>query len=60
MYTVIVSDDTIVDAALEFAKSNCPSYITNDGIIDPLTSKPVYKFYFSDEKDTLIFMLGWG
>jgi len=48
--------------AVDWAKKNCPSYITNDvhrqsnGNLD--LSRIDY--YFSEESDTVIFMLKWG
>lgn len=56
-YTVIVRNH--IDEALDYAKDNCPSYITNSVVIDPVTFAPLYKFYFYDEKDAMLFSLKW-
>jgi len=40
--------------ALEWAKENCPSYITN--LVGPDYG---IVYYFSDEKDAVLFMLRW-
>lgn len=42
---------------LEWAKMNCPSYITNDAV--QKNGDYYYRFYFSNEKDILIFSLKW-
>lgn len=39
---------------LDWAKKHCPSYITND------VEKTDICFYFSDEKDYLMFTLRWA
>jgi hypothetical protein len=44
--------------ALDWAKENCPSYITNDLHQDGYNDKIDY--HFSDEKDALIFALRWA
>ena len=43
---------------LDWAKENCPSYITNTGTVKE--HKIVYSYYFSDEKDALLFSLRWS
>jgi len=40
---------------LQWAKKNCPSYITNDVCRDT----NCYRFYFSDEKDYILTVLRW-
>ena len=40
---------------LLWAKEHCPSYITNNADVN---SNIVY--YFSNEKDALMFLLRWG
>jgi hypothetical protein len=47
--------------ALDWAKENCPSYITNDLHQDGYNTYDHTKmdYYFSDEKDALIFALRW-
>jgi hypothetical protein len=44
--------------ALDWAKENCPSYITNDLHQDGYNDKIDY--HFGDEKDALIFALRWS
>ena len=51
--------------ALEWAIKNCPSYITNDAetvMIDKYGLEVYTKvnYYFSDEKDAIIFQLRWS
>jgi hypothetical protein len=54
---------------VNWAKENCPSYITND--IEPpipprtmrngaLDSMPNIRYYFSDERDAMWFKLRWA
>ena len=51
--------------ALEWAKKNCPSYITNDAYrylnSDGVELAEIDKinYYFSNEKDALMFRLRW-
>ena len=42
---------------LEWAKKNCPSYITNDAV--QKQGEYYYRFYFSQERDIVAFMLKW-
>ena len=48
--------------ALEWAKKNCPSYVTNSSAnfatIGP-DEWPVISYYFNEEKDAVAFMLRW-
>lgn len=46
---------------LTWAKENCPSYIANELHHDGYTTYDHTKidYFFSDEKDALIFMLRW-
>lgn len=46
--------------ALNWAKQHCPSYITNDLHRDT-TGDPITRidYFFSDEKDMLLFTLRW-
>ena len=48
--------------ALDWAKQNCPSYITNDAHQDGYNTYDWKKidYFFSDEKDALMFMLKWS
>lgn len=53
-----------VDKALEWAKENCPSYITNQIDMIHLAEKkridPIrISFVFDDEKDATLFALRW-
>ena len=52
--------------ALDWAKKYCPSYITNDVSVE---SRHIFHldsigykidYFFSDEKDALMFMLKWS
>lgn len=43
---------------LEWARKNCPSYITNDAV--QRNGNYYYRFYFSDERDMIVFKLTWG
>ena len=47
--------------ALEWAKSNCKSYITNDGVIDqfPNNGFTRIEYFFANEKDATMFRLRW-
>jgi hypothetical protein len=48
--------------AVEWAKENCPSYITNDvhqnG--DNIYDRTKIDYHFSDEKDAIMFLLRWA
>ena len=69
MNTVIVAYGD-VETALEWAKENCPSYITNEGKITYLEPYPrclsmltmlvTYSFLFSNEDDAIVFRLKFG
>lgn len=43
---------------LEWAKQNCPSYITVDAILK--NDRYYYRFFFGKEKDLLMFILKWS
>ena len=43
---------------LDWAKENCPSYITNDAV--QIRGQYYYRFYFSNEKDRMWFTLKWA
>ena len=47
---------------LDWAKENCPSYITNDLHQDGYNTYDHTKidYFFSDEKDALMFALRWS
>ena len=48
----------------DWAKDNCPSYITNS--VDPIyesgniASRFIVKYHFYDEKDAVLFALRWS
>lgn len=49
--------------ALYWAKKNCPSYITNavhDDVFSGMPDNTKIDYFFSDEKDMLVFILRWG
>lgn len=49
-------------AALEWAKVNCPSYITNEIHLRPhslLRESSKIDYYFSDSRDAVMFALRW-
>jgi hypothetical protein len=48
--------------ALDWAKDNCPSYITNDVHCDGYNTYDINKidYRFADEKDAVLFKLKWG
>lgn len=58
-YVTIGKDVSEFDA-LDWAKANCPSYITNDGYIDREDGKIRYYFIFGDERDIIAFSLRWS
>lgn len=43
---------------LEWAKANCPSYITNDAV--QISGRYYYRFFFSDDRDKVLFALRWA
>ena len=45
---------------LEWAKDHCPSYITNEVHRDGDNSVDKIDYFFSDEKDALLFILRWS
>ena len=49
-------------APLEWAKANCPSYITNDMHMDGYNTYDISKidYHFSNEKDATLFLLRWA
>lgn len=52
----------VLDAALDWAKTHCPSYITNDYHMSGynLYDHSLIDFYFADTKDQVLFMLIWA
>lgn len=54
-YHPVDSPLDITETMLQWAKKNCNSYITND--YD--TAKQSYRFYFSQQKDYINFILKW-
>ena len=60
-YTVTLSCDP-VEPRNNWAKENCPSYITNVlGYTDAMywISELSVKYYFGEEKDAVMFILRW-
>ena len=57
---VTINKDTNASDALDWAKENCPSYITNDGYLDTVDGEPRYYFIFGDERDIIKFALRWS
>ena len=53
---------TNITKATNWAKKHCPHYITNDGrLVDHEESIYVmYRFYFGDEKEAMLFRLKWA
>jgi len=47
------------DEMLSWAKTNCPSYITNDAV-EKYKDDWYYRFHFKEEKDYMMFMLRWS
>lgn len=47
---------------LDWAKENCPSYISNDLHCDGYNTYDYNKidYFFSDEEDAIIFKLAWS
>jgi hypothetical protein len=45
-------------APLEWAKSHCASYITNDAV--QKNGDYYYRFYFGDPRDVTMFILRWA
>jgi len=60
MYATLPYDPTW--QALAWAKKHCPSYITNDAHCDGYNHYDTTKidYFFSDEKDALMFILKWA
>jgi len=42
---------------LEWAKKNCPSYITNDAV--QKQGEYYYRFFFGNDRDRVFFALKW-
>lgn len=45
-------------AMLDWVKTYCPSYVTNDGSFDS-QGQVVYEFYFGNDADATAFSLKW-
>ena len=67
MSTVVTLPYDPVWRAVEWAKENCPSYITND--VEPIEPdatiytkrpRPNIRYYFGDERDAFWFRLRWA
>lgn len=43
---------------LEWAKKNCPSYITNDAV--QKQGVYYYRYYFGNQRDQIMFTLRWS
>jgi hypothetical protein len=48
--------------ALDWAKENCPSYVTNDVHCDGYNTYDINQidYFFGDEKDAVMFKLKWA
>jgi len=51
-------DYQVTEAMLDWAKANCPSYITNDYL--RRGDGDFYRLYFGQEKDFVWFQLRWA
>ena len=51
-------DYQVTKAMLDWAKANCPSYITNDYL--RRDDGDFYRLYFGQEKDFVWFQLRWA
>jgi hypothetical protein len=62
MSTVVTLPHDPVWRALDWALRNCPSYITNDShkTADGRYVMDHIDYFFSDEKDAIMFMLRFG
>ena len=59
MAIIVAVTPAVVDDALEWAKKNCPNYITNSArAITTFTYE--YLFYFAVPSEALMFQLKWG
>jgi hypothetical protein len=58
-YQPVVQDSRVIEVMLDWAKANCPSYVTND-YIRLATSGDFYRLYFAQEKDFAWFQLRWS
>jgi hypothetical protein len=62
-YTVTLPYDS-TETAIDWARENCPSYITNGlDYVGPgggLVAELRIKYYFGEEKDATIFALRWS
>ena len=56
-YSPISKSFLETDKMINYAKKNCPSYITCDAVA---RGKGHYRFYFGDEKDYMLFVLRWA
>jgi hypothetical protein len=45
---------------LEWAKENCPSYISCTGYLKENTEEGFIEYYFSETKDMTLFALRWS
>ena len=63
---VTIREDADPSDALQWAKDNCPSYITCDGYLENDGKYGIegglarYYFIFSDESDMITFSLRWA
>lgn len=55
--TITSKTEELDHTMLSWCKKHCKSYITNTGYIKDL--EVYYEYYFSDEKDAVMFLLKW-
>lgn len=55
---VVELDYRVIEAMLDWAKANCPSYITNDYM--RMGDGDFYRLYFGQEQDFAWFQLKWS
>lgn len=62
MSTTVVLDYDPLWRPVEWAKKNCPSYITNtlyNKIPEIIDDRTKISYYFGDEQDAILFALRW-
>jgi len=63
MHATLPYDPRTTWQALAWAKKHCPSYITNAVHEEDLVTKKLVvgiDFFFSDERDVVLFLLRWS
>jgi hypothetical protein len=53
-----IPDSGVIEAMLDWAKANCPSFITNDYL--RMGDGDFYRLYFGQEQDFAWFQLRWS